>query len=100
VPPWLGLLALVLPLVGGALAGVCVVRRLHTTTWLLAAREAALVGPCAGAVVALLGWLSGGPAGGARLTDVGPTPWLLGLVVAVEVGAAAAAAAVVAARRS
>jgi hypothetical protein len=100
VPAWVAVLGLIVPLVGGALAGVTVVRRLRRPTWLVAAREAALVGPCAGAAVALLGWLSGGPAGGSRLTDVGPTPWLLGLTVAVEVGLAAAVAAVVAARRT
>ena len=44
-------------------------------------------------LIALLGWLSGGPAGGARLTDVGPVPWLLGLVVGVEVAAGAVVAA-------
>jgi hypothetical protein len=99
VPAWVGVIGLCVPVVGGALAGVAVVRRLPAPTWITACREAALVGPCAGAVVALLGWLSGGPAGGARLTDVGPTPWLLGLAVAAEVGVGAAAAAVVAARR-
>jgi hypothetical protein len=72
---------------------------MNRPTLLGAAREAALAGPCAGVAVGLLGWLSGGPAGGARLTDVGPTPWLLGVTVAVEVGLAAAAAGAVAARR-
>jgi hypothetical protein len=99
VPPWVGIVGLLVPLLGGALAGVTVVRRLKGRSWVVAGREAALVGPCAGAAVGLLGWLSGGPAGGARLTDVGPTPWLLALTVTVEVGVAAAAAAVVAARR-
>jgi hypothetical protein len=101
VPPWIGVVALCLPLAAGALAGRAVVRRLTAPSWLVACREAALVGPCTGVVLALLGWLSGGPAGGARLTDVGPVPWLLGLVVAVEVaaGAVLAAALVAAAHR-
>ena len=97
VPPWVGFLALVVPLAAGALGGVLVVRRLSAPSYLVACREAALVGPCTGLVAALAGWLSGGPAGGARLTEIGPTSWLLGLTVAVElaVGAAASAAVLV-----
>jgi hypothetical protein len=93
VPPWVGIIAMCVPVAGGALAGVLVVRRLGTPTWGVACREAAFVGPCAGAVAALVGWLSGGPAGGGRLTDVGPSPWLLGVAVAAEVAAGAVAAA-------
>ncbi|MDT7573413.1 MAG: hypothetical protein QOE05_3587 [Actinomycetota bacterium] len=93
VPAWVGVVALGLPLLAGALAGIAVVRRLKGASWLVAAREAAFVGPCAGVVVGVLGWLSGGPAGGARLTDVGPTPWLLGLTVAGEVALGAVAGA-------
>jgi hypothetical protein len=92
VPPWVGIVAMCVPLAGGALAGVVVVRRLDAPGWAVACREAALVGPCAGAVAALAGWLSGGPVGGARLTDVGPSPWLFGVTVAAEVAVGAAAA--------
>ena len=99
VPGWLGVVAMCVPLAGGAVAGVLVVRRLSAPTWLVACREAAFVGPCAGAVAALVGWLSGGPLGGARLTDVGPSPWQLGLAVATEVAVGAAAAAAVVVRR-
>lgn len=95
VPGWSGLLALCVPLLAGAAAGVVVVRRLHAPTWVVACREAALVGPCAGVVAALTGWLSGGPAGGGRLADVGPSPWQLGLALAAEVAIGAAVAAVV-----
>ena len=95
VPPWLGLVGLCVPVAGGVLAGLLVVRRLTAPTWLVAAREAALTGPAAGAVAALAGWLSGGPAGGGRLTDVGPSPWQLGLAVAAEVTVGAAVAAAV-----
>jgi hypothetical protein len=99
VPSWLGVVAMCVPVAGGALAGVLVVRRLTAPSWLEACREAALVGPCAGAAAGLLGWLSGGPIGGARLTDVGPSPWQLGLAVATEVAVGAAAAAAVVVRR-
>jgi hypothetical protein len=99
VPAWAGLLGLGVVLAAGALAGLLVVRRLDAPSWQVAGREAALVGPCAGAVAALAGWLAGGPVGGGRLTDVGPSPWQLGLSVAAEVAVGAAAAAAVAARR-
>jgi hypothetical protein len=99
VPAWVGVVALCVPLLGGALAGVTVVRCLRAPTWIVACREAALVGPCAGVAVGVLGWLSGGPAGGDRLTDVGPSPWLLGASVAAEVAVGAAVAAAVAIRR-
>ncbi|MBK5307310.1 MAG: hypothetical protein JJD92_11540 [Frankiaceae bacterium] len=99
VPGWVGLVAMAVPLAAGAAAGVVVVRRLRTPTWAVACREAALVGPCAGVVLALAGWLSGGPAGGHRLADVGPSPWQLGLAVAVETGLGAALAAAVVVRR-
>ncbi|MCA1712402.1 MAG: DUF6350 family protein [Actinobacteria bacterium] len=99
VAAWVGALGLLVPVAGGVLAGLLVVRRLDAPTWLVAAREAALVGPCAGAVLAVLCWASGGPAGGARLTDVGPSPWQVGLAVTLEVAVGAAAAAVVRVRR-
>ncbi len=99
VPVWVGLIALGVPLGAGALAGALVARALPTTTWLQAAREAALTGPCAGALLALACWASGGPLGGGRLTDVGPRPWLIGLVLAAEVAVAAAATAILGVRR-
>jgi hypothetical protein len=100
VPAWLGLFGMCVVLGAGALAGVLVVRRLDRPSWQVACREAALVGPCAGALAACAGWLAGGPVGGARLTDVGPSPWQLGLAVALQVAAGAAAAAALAARRA
>ena len=99
VPPWVGVLALAVPVAGGALAGLLVTRRLTSPSWIVAAREATLVGPCAGAVAALTCWAAGGPVGGARLTDVGPSPWQVGLAVAAEVAVGAAACAALVARR-
>lgn len=100
VSPWWGVLSLSVPLLGGALAGRLVVRRLPAPTWPVACGEAALVGPAVGLVMALLGWLSGGPVGGGRLTDVGPSPWQLGLAVTLEVAVGACVAAAIAVRRS
>ena len=93
VPVAVGALALAVPIGGGVLAGLFVVRRLADVPWTVACREAALVGPCAGLVVALTCWLAGGPVGGARLTAVGPSPWQVGLALAAEVALGAAAAA-------
>jgi hypothetical protein len=98
-PVWCGVLALLLPLAGGVLAGLLVARRLETASALTGAWEAALVGPCAGLVFAALAVVSGGPLGGGRLTAVGPSPWQVGLAVAGEVAVPAAAAAALAVRR-
>jgi hypothetical protein len=93
IPAAVGVLALAVPLGAGALAGLLVVRRLDAPAWPVACREAALTGPCAGLVIALACWLSGGPVGGARLSDVGPSPWQVGLAAAAEIALGAAAAA-------
>ena len=93
VPGWVGLLVVALPVAAGALAGVLVHRRLPPMGPWRSAGEAALVGPLAGFVAALGCWVSGGPLGGERLTAVGPSPWQVGLVLAVEVGLGAAAVA-------
>lgn len=94
VPTWLGVVALAVPVAAGALGGVVVARRLVCGPG-RAALEGLALGPCAAVVLAVLAWLSGGPLGGGRLVQVGPSPWQVGLAVLVEVGAAAAAAAAV-----
>ena len=99
LPAWVGPALLLLPVLAGVLAGVLVVRRLAAATPLVAAGEAALVGPCAGLAVALLAYLSGGPLGSGRLTAVGPSPWQVGLAFAVEVAVPAAATAALLGRR-
>ena len=93
VPVWVGLLVLALPVAAGALAGLLVRRRVPPLDPWRSAGEAALVGPLAGAIAALGCWVSGGPLGGERLTAVGPSPWQVGLVLAVEVALGAAAVA-------
>ena len=94
-PVWLGVALLAVPVGAGALGGVVVGRRLTCRSG-RAALEGLALGPCAGAAMALAAWLSGGPLGGGRLTDVGPSWWQVGLAVTVEaaVGAAAAASVV------
>ena len=89
LPLALGLLALLVPLVAGAVAGLLVVRAGADRP----VADAALCGPLAGAAVGLLAWLSGGAAGGARMAEVGASPWRCALAVAVAVAAGAAVAA-------
>jgi len=47
------------------------------------------VGIAGGVVLGLLAWASAGAAGPGRLVDVGPSPWLVGLFAALEIGIAA-----------
>jgi Family of unknown function (DUF6350) len=79
---------LALPVLGGLLAGYWIVENgiseVRTTL-----QDAATTALLAGGVWAVLGWLSGGPAGPGRLAQLGPSPWRLGLAVAAEVGAGA-----------
>ena len=79
VPLWVGVLALAVPVLAGAVGGLVLARR-GGRWW-----EALLVGPVAGLLVALLAGLSGGPAGGDRLADLGPAPVRVGAAVALEV---------------
>lgn len=102
VPGWVGALVLLLPLFAGALAGRSMWRELPDAGGWRAGLAAALVGPATGAVWAGWAWLSGGPVGGARLSDVGPSAGEVGVSVAVLVGLGAVTSAllhVVATRR-
>jgi hypothetical protein len=49
-----------------------------------------LIGVAGGILLGLLAWASAGSAGPGRLVDVGPSPWLVGLFGALEIGIAAA----------
>jgi hypothetical protein len=97
-PTWFGVLGLGVPLAAGAAGGVLLARRLRCT-WGRAALEGLYLGPCVGALFAVLAWLSSGPLGGGRLTDVGPSWWQVFLALTAEVGVAAAAAAAFVRRR-
>ncbi len=54
--------------------------------------DVAGVAVLAGTGLAVLAWLSGGPAGPGRLAETGPLPWLTGVAFAAEVAAGAALA--------
>lgn len=98
---WIGLLALLVPLTGGVLAGRSVERDpgLGGAGLVRTALEAGAAGPVCGLLWLVLAWASGGPLGGERLVDVGPSPWSVGLAVTALVAVPAAVAALVARRR-
>ncbi|WP_328465156.1 DUF6350 family protein [Actinoplanes sp. NBC_00393] len=109
-----GTALLTLPVIAGAAAGWLLTQRLRhgrsgprrpgrrggvdveEPPWLLLIGSSLIAGPVAGAVLALLSWLSGGALGDGRLSQIGPDPLqvcLVGAIVAgvsVAVGAAAA----------
>ena len=100
-PTWLALVALLVPLAAGALAGRLVLRTLDSSlSALRTALETAAVGPACGLVWVALAWLAGGPVGGARLSAVGLSPREVGLALAVEVALGAVATVLVQRRRS
>ncbi len=95
-PGGLGVLALLVPVAAGALAGRQILRVLGATPTLARTiAETAALGPACGLVWALLAWLAGGPAGSARLSVLGPSPVQVGLAVAALVAVGAVAAALV-----
>jgi hypothetical protein len=93
VPPQALRVLLVVPLLAGLLAGLSVARGVPAAEPARARRCAgygAAAGLLAGVLLALLAVLAGGAVGGGYLTAVGPSPWRMGLAVAVEVGVPAA----------
>ncbi|MGZ4597708.1 MAG: cell division protein PerM, partial [Actinomycetes bacterium] len=91
------LMALLVPVVAGVVAGRLVDRRdaalpeSELGTWRRLAGLAAAAGGLAGLAVAALCALTSGPGGPGRLAEVGPSPWWVGLAAAGEVGLVAAA---------
>lgn len=89
-----GFLGLLVPVLCGFLAGVIIrshvlriVGEASRTRWLLVAGVGMAV--AGGVVLGLLAWASAGAAGPGRLVDVGPSPLLVGLFAALEIGIAA-----------
>ncbi|SEG34901.1 hypothetical protein SAMN04489712_104522 [Thermomonospora echinospora] len=91
--PALSLLAVATPFLAGAVGGILSVRAMPSSVHEAAPMWGFLTGAMTGAVAAVLAALSGGPLGGGRLTVMGPSPWRVGLMAALEVGIAAAIAA-------
>lgn len=106
VPSPYGLLALLLPLAAGVLAGRMVLRdklrveggSAPSLAW--SVHQVVAVGPACGLLWVVLAWLSGGPVGGARLMQLGPAPGSVGLAIATLVSCGALAAVLLERRRS
>lgn len=84
-PSWVGVVALLVPVAIGVVAGRVVVTRLGSRSFGEAGLDAAGIGVVTGALVGLLALLSGGPLGSERLAAVGPSAWQVGLAVFGEV---------------
>jgi hypothetical protein len=100
VPGRWGVLALLVPLAAGVVAGALVRRRLAGAGGLRTVGEAAGSGVGAGALLVVLAWASGGAAGGGRLSALGPAAWEVGAAFAAQVAVAAVVAALVLRRRA
>ncbi|MEV2276460.1 DUF6350 family protein [Nocardiopsis sp. NPDC049922] len=91
--PVVSLAALAVPFAAGAVGGVLTQRSAPDVVSEAAPLWGFVCGVTTGMVCAALGELAGGSLGAERLTDIGPSSWQVGLVAALEVGAAAAIAA-------
>lgn len=89
-PPPYAYAVLLVPLVAGVAAGLLAVTRAPGSRAEQAALRGLYAGLVAGLVIGVLSWLSGGSLGPGRLAQLGPTGWLIGSTVAVQVGVIAA----------
>ncbi|MFE9247302.1 DUF6350 family protein [Nocardiopsis sp. NPDC006938] len=94
--PVLSLAALAVPFVAGAIGGVLTQRSAPDVVSEAAPLWGFVCGVTTGMLFAALAGLAGGSLGAARLSEVGPSAWQVGVVAALEVGVAAAVAAWVA----
>jgi hypothetical protein len=92
-----GFLGLLVPVLAGFAAGLAVRPALimalgerRAGKWMLAAGLS--VGVAGGILIGLLAWASAGAAGPGRLLDVGPSPWVVGGIAAIEFGLTATVA--------
>jgi Family of unknown function (DUF6350) len=102
LPGWLEPVVLALPYLAGAVGGVLIVRNaapargttpgapVPQLTLDAAPLRGLACGAVSGVLLGLLAAVSGGPLGNGRLAAVGPSPWQVGLVSALELGIAAA----------
>uniref|UniRef100_UPI001680A6F0 cell division protein PerM n=1 Tax=Nocardiopsis deserti TaxID=2605988 RepID=UPI001680A6F0 len=94
--PVASLLALAVPFVAGAVGGALTQRSAPDVVSEAAPLWGFVCGVTTGLLCAALAVMAGGPLGGERLSEVGPSAWQVGLVAALEVGVAAAVVAWVA----
>ncbi len=95
-PPWLSAVVLTVPYLAGGLGGLLLARAAPTPALEAAPMWGFACGALTGCVLGALAAFAGGPLGDGRLAAVGPSPWQVGLVAALEVGVAAAVTAGVA----
>lgn len=91
--PAVSLVALALPFAAGAVGGVLTQRSAPDAVGEAAPLWGFVCGVTTGILCAAMAEIAGGPLGGERLSEVGPSAWQVGLVAALEVGVAAAVAA-------
>jgi len=96
VPPWLSVAVLALPYLAGCLGGLLLARAAPTPILEAAPMWGFACGALTGCVLGTLAAFAGGSLGNGRLTAVGPSPWQVAVVGALEVGVAAAVTAGVA----
>ncbi|HXA60052.1 MAG TPA: DUF6350 family protein [Streptosporangiaceae bacterium] len=94
--PALSLFALAAPFVAGAVGGTLTIRAMPSPVYEAAPLWGFVGGALTGIVTTGLTALAGGPLGGGRMATMGPSPWQVGLMAALEVGISAAIAAWVA----
>jgi hypothetical protein len=90
MPGWLEPTVLALPYLAGGIGGLLLVRAAPVLTLDEAPVWGLVSGVVSGLVLALLAAASGGPLGNGRLAAVGPSPWQVGVVSALEIGVSAA----------
>ena len=90
VPPLLSVAVLAVPYLAGAFGGLLTVRAAPVLALETAPLWGFACGALSGSVVGVVAAFAGGPLGNGRLAAVGPSPWQVGLVAALEVGVAAA----------
>jgi hypothetical protein len=95
-PAWLSVAVLGLPFLAGAIGGLLLARAAPTPVLEAAPLWGFACGALTGCVLGVLAAFAGGSLGDGRLAAVGPSPWQVGAVAALEVGVAAAVAAGVA----
>ena len=93
MPGWLEPMVLALPYLAGGLGGLLLVRAAPALSLDAAPLWGLGCGAVSGCLLGLLAAASGGPLGDGRLAAIGPSPWQVGTVSALEIGVAAAVAA-------
>jgi hypothetical protein len=95
-PGWLAVVMLAIPYLAGVAAGLLIVRLAPTSVLESAPIRGFCCGLLTGVVLGIGAAFAGGPLGNGRMAAVGPSPWQVATVAALEVGIAAAVTAGVA----